>query len=231
MRSTVLSEWFSKSNASTNPTTSRSASTPPRRRFVIKPLAAYKATRKDTDESLVSQFPLSREAIAALNLAGFELDGYEADDLIAHFTRLGRQKGLDVVIVTGDKDALQLVGDGVKVLNESKDILYGPQEVKERWGVMPEQIPEIFSLMGDSSDNIPGVPGIGQKTAVKLIQEYGTLEKLLQAAPTIKGKTGALLMEHARVRSAKQIARQIGSAVCRSTWIGRNAASARPSRT
>ncbi len=165
--------------------------------FRHKAFEAYKATRQETDQALVSQFPLSREAIAALNLAGFELDGYEADDLIAHFTREGRKQGWDVVIVTGDKDALQLVGTGVRVLNEPKDILYGPEEVRQRYGVTPDQIPEVFALMGDSSDNVPGVKGIGEKTAVKLIQEHGTLEALLKAAPTLQGKVGTLLQEHA----------------------------------
>jgi DNA polymerase-1 len=165
--------------------------------FRHKAFEAYKATRKETDQSLVSQFPLAREAVEALNLAGYELDGFEADDLIAHFTRLGRKKGLDIVIVSGDKDALQLIGEGVRVLNESKDKIFGPEEVKERYGVAPEQIPEVFSLMGDASDNVPGVRGIGEKTAVKLIQEYGTLEALLKAAPGIKGKTGELLQSHA----------------------------------
>ena len=159
--------------------------------------AEYKATRKETDRALVSQFPLAREAIQALNLAGFEKDGFEADDLIAHFTRQGRAKGWEVVIVTGDKDALQLIGDGVRVLNESKDILYGPEEVKERYGVSPEQIPDFFALIGDASDNVPGVSGIGPKTATKLIQDYGTLDALLKAAPTITGKVGTLLQAHA----------------------------------
>ena len=165
--------------------------------FRHKAYEAYKATRKETDTALVSQFPLAREAVEAMNLAGFEKDGFEADDLLSHFTREGRKKGWDVVIVSGDKDALQLVGEGVKVLNEPKDILYGRQEVQERYGVSPEQIPEIFALMGDASDNVPGVPGIGEKTAVKLIQEHGTLEALLKAAPTLTGKVGALLLEHA----------------------------------
>ncbi len=158
---------------------------------------AYKATRKETDPSLVSQFPLAREAIEALNLAGFERDGYEADDLIAHLTREGRKQGWDVVIVSGDKDVLQLVGEAVKVLNEQKSLLYSSMEVQARYGVQPEQIPDVFALMGDSGDNIPGVPGIGEKTAVKLIQEYGTLDALLENASTVKGKTGMLLLKHA----------------------------------
>jgi len=160
--------------------------------------AEYKATRKETDTALVSQFPLAREAIDALNLAGFELDGFEADDLIAHFTRQGRAKGWDVVIVTGDKDALQLIADGVRVLNEPKDILCGPEHVMERYGVQPNQIPDLFALIGDTSDNVPGVKGIGPKTAAKLIQDYGTLDALLKAAPTLSGKTGLLLQEHAQ---------------------------------
>jgi DNA polymerase I len=158
---------------------------------------AYKATRREIDEALVSQFPLAVEAVEALNLAGYEKDGFEADDLISHFTREARKKDWDVVIVSGDKDALQLVGEGVKVLNESKDILYGSDEVRARYGVSPEQIPEVFALMGDTSDNVPGVRGIGEKTAVKLIQEHGTLEDLLKAAPKLKGKVGELLKEHA----------------------------------
>ncbi len=165
--------------------------------FRHEAFADYKATRKETDESLVSQFPLAREAVDALSLAGYEKDGYEADDVISYFTREARKKGWEVVIVSGDKDALQLVSEHVKVLNESKDILYGPEEVKERYGVLPEQIPEVFALMGDASDNVPGVRGIGEKTAVKLIQEHGSLEALLKVAPSLKGKVGSLLLEHA----------------------------------
>jgi DNA polymerase-1 len=160
--------------------------------------AEYKATRKETDAALVSQFPLAREAVLALNLVGFEKDGFEADDLIAHLTRQGRTKGWEVIIVTGDKDALQLIGDGVRVLNESKDTLYGPEQVKERYGVAPEQIPDMFALIGDASDNVPGVSGIGPKTAAKLIQDYGTLEAVLKAAQSITGKVGMLLQSHAQ---------------------------------
>lgn len=165
--------------------------------FRHESFAAYKATRKEIDTALVGQFPLAREAVAAMNLAAFEHDGFEADDLIAHLTREGRKNGWDVVIVSGDKDALQMVGDGVRVLNESKDILYGPQEVLERYGLKPEQLPDMFALMGDSTDNVPGVPGIGEKTAVKLMQKYQNLENLLKQAPTIEGKLGKLLQDHA----------------------------------
>lgn len=157
----------------------------------------YKGTRKETDPELIGQFPLAREAVKALNLAGFELDGYEADDLIAHLTRKGLEQGWDVVIVSGDKDAMQLVNDHVQILNESKNLLIDTAQVKERYGVAPEQIPDVFALMGDLSDNVPGVPGIGEKTAIKLIQEHGSLEQLLKQAPLLKGKIGSLLQEHA----------------------------------
>jgi DNA polymerase I len=165
--------------------------------FRHEAFAEYKGTRKEIDEALISQFPLAREAIAALGLASFEKDGFEADDIIAYLTRQARAKGWDVVIVSGDKDALQLVGDGVTVLNEPKNILYDAPKVVERYGVSPKQLIEVFSLMGDAVDNIPGVAGIGEKTAVKLIQEHGDLESLLKAAPTIKGKVGTLLQEQA----------------------------------
>jgi DNA polymerase I len=164
--------------------------------------ADYKGTRKEIDAALISQFPLAREATEALNLASFGVEGYEADDLIAFLTREGRKRGWDVVVVSSDKDALQLVGEGVRVLNEPKDILYDAEKVRERYGVAPDQIPDVFALMGDASDNVPGVPGIGEKTAVKLIQQHGTLENLLKAAPTLGGKTATLLV--ANEASARQ---------------------------
>ncbi len=166
--------------------------------FRHQAFADYKATRKETDRALVSQFPLSREAVDALGLTRFELDGYEADDVMAHLARLGEKKGWDVVVVTADKDALQLVNDHVKVLNESKDVLFDAAQVKALWGVEPRQIPDILALMGDASDNVPGVRGIGEKTAVKLIQEYGDLDHLLSAASRLKGKTGTLLTQGAQ---------------------------------
>ena len=159
--------------------------------------AQYKGTRKEIDEALISQFPASRQAAQAMNLAIFEKDGYEADDLIAHLTRLGTQKKWDVVIVSGDKDALQLVQPGVRVLNESKDILFDEAKVRERYGVEPALIPDIFALMGDKIDNVPGVPGIGENTAIKLIAEHGGLENLLKAAPSLSGRFGTLLQAHA----------------------------------
>jgi len=187
--------------------------------FRHKVYEAYKATRKATDEALIGQFPLAREAVDALNLCGFEKDGFEADDLIGHLTRLGRQKGMEIVIVSGDKDALQLVGEGVCVLNESKDLICRPQEVLERYGVRPDQIPDVFALMGDASDNIPGVPGIGEKTAIKLIQEHGNLEALLKVAPTLKGKVGTLLRDHAdKARQSRELVKLDHSVPIEMNW-------------
>ena len=159
--------------------------------------ADYKATRKEIDDALKSQMPLAREAVEALNLASYELDGFEADDLIASLARRGAREGWNVVIVSGDKDALQLVNDKVRVLSEPKNVLYDAGKVRERYGLSPEQLPDYFALVGDSTDNVKGVPGIGPKTAVKLIQDYGTLEALLKAAPALKSKAGALLQTHA----------------------------------
>ncbi len=164
--------------------------------------AEYKATRKEMDDSLKSQMPLAREAVQALNLASYELDGYEADDIIADLTRKANAQGWDVVIVSADKDALQLVSDKVKVLSEPKNVLYDAAQVQERYGLPPARLPDYFALIGDTSDNVRGVPGIGPKTAVKLLQEHGSLEDLLKAASTIKGKSGVLLQQHAE--SARQ---------------------------
>lgn len=143
--------------------------------------AEYKATRKPTEEPLKVQLPVARELLEAWGIPCFSMDGYEADDLIATMAKQAEGMGLDVVIVSGDKDVLQLVTDKIHVLNESKNMLYGPLEVQDRYGVRPDQLVEIFGLSGDSVDNVPGVPGIGEKTAAKLIKKYNTIEGILNA--------------------------------------------------
>ena len=153
----------------------------PGRTFRDDLYSEYKATRRETDESLRSQFPLSREVIKAMGLASFEVPGFEADDLIATLARKAEKDGHEVVIVSSDKDILQIVNEKIKVLNVPKQGLFDPATVKERWGVEAAQIIDVLTLMGDSSDNIPGVEGIGEKTAVKLIQEYGSVQGLLAA--------------------------------------------------
>lgn len=155
--------------------------------------AEYKANRKKTDDDLKSQIPLAHEAARALGIPNFVMPGYEADDIIATLAKKAADAGAEVVIVTGDKDALQLAGGNIRILNESKNILYDRDEVYRKYGLYPEQLRDMFALMGDTSDNIPGIKGIGEKTAVKLIAKYGSLESVLDHAAEVGGKTGELL--------------------------------------
>ena len=130
----------------------------------------YKANRSAPPEELGGQFQLLRDVLAALNIEYLEMQGYEADDIIGTLSKKAEEQGLKTVILTGDGDALQLVSEQVDVLLTKKGIsemeLYDPQGVKDKWGVEPEKMAEIKGLMGDASDNIPGVPGVGPKTAI-----------------------------------------------------------------
>lgn len=156
--------------------------------FRHKEFAEYKATRKETPDELKEQIPLAHKIVKALNIPVFEKQGYEADDLIGTLSSKASKEGIETVIVTGDKDALQLVDDSVKVLNETKNILYTEKIVKEKMGVSPGQITELMGLMGDASDNVPGVLGVGPKTGTELIQEFGSLENLYQNLSKVKDK-------------------------------------------
>ncbi|MBP9865912.1 MAG: DNA polymerase I [Candidatus Omnitrophica bacterium] len=161
--------------------------------------AAYKANRKPTPDDLVSQLEPIREFCRAFHWAFFEKPGYEADDLLGTLARRGAEEGMEVFIVTSDKDFLQLVTDKVKVLNPGKDnLIYDIAGVKKRFeGMGPEKVIDIMAIMGDASDNVPGVPGIGEKGALKLIKEFGSLENLLKYASKVKSKSQqALLKEH-----------------------------------
>lgn len=154
----------------------------------------YKAHRKPLDEALISQMPIAREAVKALNIADIEIENYEADDLIATVSAHNKKNGIYTVIVTGDKDILQLVEDDkIAVWSDSKDIMYDEKKVEERYGVLPNQLTDVFALMGDASDNVPGIKGIGEKTAVKFIKEFGSLENVLNNADSIKGNSGKLV--------------------------------------
>jgi DNA polymerase-1 len=154
----------------------------------------YKANRKPLDEALISQMPIAREAVKALNTAGIEIKGYEADDLIATLTVNNKENLVQTVIATGDKDILQLAEDeDVLIWNYSKDIMYNTKKVEEKYGVTPKQLSDVFALMGDASDNVPGIKGIGEKTAVKLIKKFGDLENVLKNVDSVKGNTGKLL--------------------------------------
>ncbi|MDQ2104288.1 DNA polymerase I [Azospirillum isscasi] len=146
----------------------------------------YKAHRPEPPEELRPQFALIREATEAFCLPCLELDGYEADDLIATYARLANEAGREVTIVSSDKDMMQLVRPGVRMLDPLKNKPIGPDEVFEKFGVAPEKVVDVQALAGDSVDNVPGVPGIGVKTAAQLITEYGDLEALLARAGEIK---------------------------------------------
>ena len=146
----------------------------------------YKANRPPPPEDLIPQFELVRDATRALNVACVDMDGFEADDLIATYARLAVEAGADVTIVSSDKDMMQLVRPGVVMMDAMKDKIIGPDEVMEKFGVGPEKVIEVQALAGDSSDNVPGVSGIGVKTAAQLINEYGDLETLLERAGEIK---------------------------------------------
>src|ERR1700704_4934748 len=146
----------------------------------------YKAHRPPAPDDLIPQFPLIREAVRAFDIPCLEMLGFEADDLIATYARQACEVGADVTIVSSDKDLMQLVNDCVIMYDTMKDKKIGVAEVIEKFGVPPDKVIEVQALIGDSSDNVPGVPGIGVKTAAQLIGEYGDLETLLARAGEIK---------------------------------------------
>ena len=146
----------------------------------------YKANRAAPPEDLIPQFELVREATNALNVAAIDMEGYEADDLIATYTRQAIELNAKVTIVSSDKDLMQLVGPGVTMYDAMKNKVIGPDEVLEKFGVTPDRVIDVQSLAGDSSDNVPGVSGIGIKTAAELINKYGDLETLLEHSHEIK---------------------------------------------
>ena len=146
----------------------------------------YKAHRPDAPADLIPQFPLIREAVHAFEIPCLEQAGFEADDLIATYARLASEAKATTTIVSSDKDLMQLVGNGVTMYDTMKDRRIGAAEVIEKFGVGPDKVIEVQALIGDSSDNVPGVPGIGVKTAAQLIGEYGDLETLLKRAKEIK---------------------------------------------
>ena len=148
--------------------------------------AGYKANRSEPPEELVPQFSLVREATKALSLPLIEAPGFEADDLIATYAGIAEDAGLATLIVSSDKDLMQLIRGDVTMLDPMKQRRIGADEVFERFGVPPEKVIDVQALAGDSTDNVPGVPGIGVKTAAELIQNFGDLDTLLAQAETIK---------------------------------------------
>jgi DNA polymerase I len=172
----------------------------------------YKAQRKPRPDLLREQWPHLMPLVEAFGYTNVKVEGYEADDVIASLTRQAREEGIDVMVVTGDRDAYQLVGSGVRVMSTSRGItetkIYDTGAVIERYGVAPELITDMMGLRGDTSDNIPGVPGIGEKTATQLLQQFGSLEGVLGGVEEISGaKRKQNLIEHADdARMSKQLA-------------------------
>lgn len=167
----------------------------------------YKANRSEPPEDLIPQFGLIRTATEAFGIPAIQLEGYEADDLIASYARLARARGMRVTIVGSDKDLMQLVTDGVTMYDPIKQLDIGPDQVRDKFGVGPERVIDVQALVGDSVDNIPGVPGVGMKTAAQLINTFGSLEAVLAAAETIKQpKRREALLTHAnQARLSKQL--------------------------
>ncbi|HET8814269.1 MAG TPA: DNA polymerase I [Solirubrobacterales bacterium] len=172
----------------------------------------YKAQRKPRPDLLREQWPHLMPLVEAFGYTNVKVEGFEADDVIASLVRQAREQGIEVVVVTGDRDAYQLVGEGVRVMSTSRGItetkIYDREAVVERYGVPPELICDLMGLRGDTSDNIPGVPGIGEKTATQLLQQFGSLEGVLENVDQVSGaKRKQNLVEHADdARLSKQLA-------------------------
>lgn len=167
----------------------------PERRMQLLP--SYKQQREETPGDLEVQFPVIEEAVTAIGVRNVSLEGHEADDLIASYAAAARKEMAEVVIATNDKDIWALVGDGVEIystnktdLKDPKDgfALLGPAEVEAKWGVPPQQIPDVLALTGDAVDNIPGVEGVGPKTAAKLVREHGAVSLLAENPGVIKNE-------------------------------------------
>ncbi|WP_223068600.1 DNA polymerase I [Paenibacillus caui] len=171
----------------------------------------YKGGREKTPPELSEQFPLLRELLDGFGISHYESEGFEADDIIGAVSKRAEEEGRQVLVVTGDKDMLQLVSDHVRVVLTRKGVTelepYGYAEIMERYGLKPEQIMDLKGLMGDASDNIPGVPGIGEKTALKLLHQFGSVEEVLAKTDELKGKMKENLVNHAEdARMSKRLA-------------------------
>ncbi|WP_435744816.1 DNA polymerase I [Microbacterium sp. PMB16] len=161
----------------------------------------YKATRSETPQEFRGQIPLLQDCLAAMSIPVLTKEGIEADDILATLSTQGAEQGYEVLVVSGDRDSIQLVNDDVTLLYPSVQGVsqlkrYDPTTVQERYGVRPEQYPDIAALVGETSDNLPGVPKVGEKTAVKWLTQFGTLDELLDRADEIKGVVGGNLRDH-----------------------------------
>jgi len=181
-----------------------------RKTFRTETFAAYKANRTSSPAEFSGQVDLVKEVLGALRIPWVEKDGYEADDVIATLTARAQAEGFDVFICTGDRDAYQLVGDHVTVLYPRRGVSdlvrTTPEVLQEKYGLTPEQYPDYAALRGDPSDNLPNIPGVGEKTAARWVAHYGSLDELVEHADEVTGKAGDLLRAHlAQVLTNRQL--------------------------
>ena len=194
----------------------------------IEAMAQYKAQRPPMDEELHVQFPVIQELLESMAIPVVKVPGWEGDDILGTMAARGEANGDRVYLITGDKDAYQLASEATSIMTTRKGmsdvVIYTPEKVVERYGIPPCLVPDFLGLKGDSSDNIPGVPGVGEKTAAKLLAEWGSLDDVLEHADEIKGKMGERIREHAEdARISRAVAtirrdapvEQIGRASCR----------------
>ena len=160
----------------------------PGKTFRHKKYKEYKATRKETPDELKTQIKPLKEIIKLWGIKIIEIPGYEADDIIATLTKKGKENGYEVIIVTPDKDMMQLVEEGIFVLNPVTDELYDREKVKEKYGIYPEQFVDYLAMIGDTVDNIIGVRGVGPKTAARLLNEFGSLNNIIKSLNNLKPK-------------------------------------------
>ncbi|MGF9698240.1 DNA polymerase I [Paenibacillus sp. MABNR03] len=183
----------------------------------------YKGGREKTPPELSEQFPLLKELLQGLGIAQFELAGFEADDIIGTLTKRADEAGRQVLVVSGDKDMLQLASEHVHIGLTRKGVteieLYDPAQIQERYGLTPLQIIDLKGLMGDTSDNIPGIPGVGEKTALKLLHQFGSVEEVLNGTGELKGKMKEKIEAHAEdARMSKQLATIHREVPLEQTW-------------
>ncbi|MFZ9887551.1 MAG: 5'-3' exonuclease H3TH domain-containing protein, partial [Myxococcota bacterium] len=168
----------------------------PGRTFRDERFPAYKAQRPRMPSELRAQLALVDELVAAHGFPVLRFPGYEADDVIGTLVRLARGAGHEVHIFSGDKDFTQLIDEDVRMIDSLRDVTWDPEVVRKRWGVPPRQIVDLFALVGDKADNVPGVPGIGLKGAVQLLEQYGSLDEVFTHVDEVKGTKGNALREH-----------------------------------
>ena len=201
-----------------------------RETFRSEKFPEYKANRSATPDEFKSQMSYIYEAVTALGVRHFAIEGFEADDIIATISTHAAEQGYEVLICTGDRDSFQLVNDQITVLYPKKGMTdlarMTPAAVEEKYGLTPAQYPDFAALRGDPSDNLPSIPGVGEKTATKWIQEYGSLDLLLEKSDEIKGKVGESLRGHlAEVRLNRELTQlrhdlSFGASVTELEWSG-----------